>query len=90
MVKGQDQKKDCYGKYNPPITFKVGNFFLLSKCNLQLPGLKKLTACFVRPCETLARIGSQAYHLKLSLALCHYHLMFHISLLELVPPNTIC
>ena len=54
MEKVQDKQKCYYDKHHKLTTFKAGNFVLLSTRNYQLPGLKKLSPCFVRLCEILA------------------------------------
>ena len=66
------------------MSFAVGDKVLLSTCNLNLTGSRKLKDKFVGPFVIQQRIGEVAYKLELSsgAALRNVHPVLYVSLLQ--------
>ena len=64
------------------VNFNMGDSILLSMHHIDLKGNHKLKPCFIGPFLMVQKVGSQAYQLRLPVALKHVHDVFHVSLLK--------
>ena len=76
------QQAKWYNRRHRPVSYRVGQWVLLSTTNLHLKGTpSKLQRKFVGPFKIIERIGTQSYTLELPED-WRIHSVFHVSLLK--------
>ena len=77
-----EQQAKWYNRRHRPVSYRVGQWVLLSTTNLHLKGTpSKLQRKFVGPFKITERIGTQSYRLELPES-WRIHSVFHVSLLK--------
>ena len=77
-----EQQAKWYNQRHRPVSYRVGQWVLLSTTNLHLKGTpSKLQRKFVGPFKIIERIGTQSYRLELPES-WRIHSVFHVSLLK--------
>ena len=88
MQRAQSYQKRYYDAHHTPKQFQVNDYVLLSTSNMRLRGSRKLLPRFAGPFQVLARIGTQAYKLRLPEDWT-IHPTFHVSLLRQAPMTSL-
>ena len=88
MQRAQSYQKRYYDAHHTPKQFQVNDYVLLSTSNMRLRGSRKLLPRFAGPFQVVARVGTQAYKLRLPED-WNIHPTFHVSLLRQAPMTSL-